>query len=137
MINNDIKLLDQKQTITAWDIMFMRTFKCCFKDKHKYDVLNRCLTLLKEFTQVENVIKNQIEVNFLRKLLLTENQNMLFKFIFRSIDFENPELAVKYLDDINEKHPEVNIEKVKQMSRDNPQDKYLLNKFNEYMSKKK
>ena len=130
-------MLNQRQIITVWDIMFMRSFRCCFKDKHKYDLLYKCLDIIKELTQVENVIKNQIEFIFLRKLLLTENQNMLFKFIFRKIDFANPELALKYLSDINEKQPEVNIEKVKQMSRDNPQDKYLLNKFNEYMSYKK
>jgi hypothetical protein len=136
LLKEEKEIKDQRPLISALDILLMKSFKCCVKERHKYSLLEKCLNLVTEFTQIDAIIKTQIEVIFLRKLVLNESQNMLFQYLFKNIDFDNANLTLKFLNELIDRNPSIDMNKVKKMNRDNPIDKYLLQKFDEYMFKK-
>lgn len=137
--NNKKKELIQKNTqevgtqeISCFYLLF-RKIICCKKEK--VEIIEKCLEILKTYIQVDSIIKSQMDLIFLRRLILTESQNMLFKFLFMNIEMDKPIKTHAFLKGVQEKHPEIDFELFKSLSRDNRIDKILLDKFDEYMNR--
>lgn len=136
LVEKEKELDKQRPDINVLDTIMMKSCRCCVKDDHKLNLLDNCLGLVYEFTQIENIIKSQIELIFLRKLLLNDSQNMLFQYLFKNIDFVNTQMTQYFLKEIREKQPILDFEKLNKMERDNPTNKYLIGKFEEFMYKR-
>jgi hypothetical protein len=117
--------------ISAFDIFILRKFSCCVRNDIRFYILNRLAEVIQGFTQIESVIKNQLEVIFLRKILLTESQNILFKYLYKEIDLNNSHRTLSFLNEILQSYLDLDKKKVNKMNMDNHIDRYLLGKVDE------
>jgi len=56
---------------------------------------------------------------------------MLFKYLFKEIDFNNSHRTLSFLNEIQQSYPDLDKEKVNKMNMDNQIDRYLLRKVDE------
>jgi len=84
----------------AW---YYSTFKCCknFFNKNKLEVLDKTNSILKKNMEIIHVIKKNLEFDFLKKLVLTNNELYLFPFQFKYVNVGNMTETMKYLNFLN------------------------------------
>jgi hypothetical protein len=82
------------------DFLIMKFCCNCFlrRNKKRYMILQKCLDVVDKNLQVDYLIRKFFEVECLKRMLLTTNQQKLLKFQFRYINFANYEKSMEFLD---------------------------------------
>jgi hypothetical protein len=78
---------------------------CCY-DKKKVELMKRCIEIIEKHAQIEEIIKCQMEVGLLKKILLTEKQRKDMRNLFKGLQIDNLELSQGILDEIEGKNNE-------------------------------
>jgi len=107
------------------------------RSNYKYLLITQCLKVAEDYLQAESLIKSQFELNMFKKLMLTDGQQMLFRFIFKHLEFENGIKGLRYLEEISEREVPFKLEEIKKMSSENsPIDRKLIKEFEDFIESK-
>ncbi len=69
--------------------------------------MKRCIKVIEKHAQIEEIIKCQMEVGLLKKILLTEKQRKDMAHLFKGLQIDNLELSQGILDEIEGKNNEI------------------------------
>ena len=73
-------VVDNILEIGSLNLFFLLYSPCCLKNKNNQsDFMKRCVKLINQYAQIDSIIRCQIDVNFLKHMLLTENQKIYLK----------------------------------------------------------
>ena len=75
-------------------------FKMCF-DKNKKYIANKTLKIIKNHLEISEIIKKHFELEFLKKLLLKEEELNLFPYQFKYLNLSNMKSTKNFLDKLN------------------------------------
>jgi len=134
--------LEQKERkdrpdVGVFDFVFISLCGCCMRSNYKYLLITQCLKVAEDYLQAESLIKSQFELNMFKKLMLTDGQQMLFRFIFKHLEFENGIKGLRYLEEISEREVPFKLEEIKKMSSENsPIDRKLIKEFEDFIESK-
>lgn len=88
--------------VTASDLfLFIVCCNCCIK-KNTKEVFNRAWELIKNQLDIKNIINNQFELFFLKKVLLTKVENSAFKFAFEDLCVDEIDETKEYLNQLED-----------------------------------
>ena len=77
--------------------------KCLF-NKDKVFIAGKSTDLLTKNIEISEIIKKHFEIDFIKKLLLTEDELELFKFQFKYLNISNMDLTKEYLNNLYTGH---------------------------------
>jgi len=98
---NKVKNVAKKKIdITTLKFWLYETFKicsCCFNRNSKYIVKNT-LKIIQKNIEISEIIKKHFELEFLKNLLLKEDERNLLPYQFKYLNMSNMNSTKKYLD---------------------------------------
>jgi hypothetical protein len=68
--------------------------------KARYDILERCIEITDKYLQINFLMRKFFEIEYMKKILLSENQRHMLKYQFKYINFNNLEESNRFLDSI-------------------------------------
>ena len=74
--------------------------QCCLNSDAKSDFMKRCVEIIDNYTQIESIIRCQMEVNFLKKMLLTKSQKIFLSEKFKGLPVDDLNYSNKLLDEL-------------------------------------
>ena len=123
------KQLINKKRISSLEYWVLNTLTClnkCF-NPNRHKISNKIDKLILKNLEISSIIKKNFDLDFLKKLLLTEKQNEIFKYQMRYINFANLDESMQYLRNLEGEN--YKKEDKKNNNKRNPKDfkKYFLN----------
>ena len=90
-------IITNKFEVSPYDLMF----ECCCKknpkNRQKYEIINKCNNILDKCTNLEHIIKKNMEVDFLKEYILSSTEIDMFKYHFKNLNLYNFENTMRYL----------------------------------------
>lgn len=71
--------------------------RCKNGKKKRYDILEKCGDIIDSSIEINNIVKRMFEIEFLKKLILTDRQEHLLKFQYRYLNLNNYNETMKFL----------------------------------------
>lgn len=106
---------------------------CKRRNEKKFAILEKCSSIIDTNIQINHIIRKLFELEFLKRLLLSEKQRQLIKYQFRYINLKNFEDSIKFLEILEEPEDEEfdkklfdNIFQEKQISDEKDIDQQLV-----------
>jgi len=86
--------------IGIWNYYISNTWRFLFKQRLKTnrEIFDKSLEITDYYMDIVNVIRKFMEFDFIKKVLMTEQQRKLMKYQYRYLNLNNPEETIKYLD---------------------------------------
>ena len=82
---------------TIWDIL-LSEINCCLKKSKKLHILNKAFELIEEKMEVKNIMRNQMDVLYLKKLVLNEQLQKRIKDETETINLDEYEITNNLLE---------------------------------------
>jgi hypothetical protein len=86
-----------------WLYISCKICKCLF-NKDKLFIAEKSTDLITKNIEISEIIKKHFEFDFIKKLLLTEDELELFKYQFKYLNINNMDLSKKYMNDLYNGH---------------------------------
>ena len=112
-IESELKFCDGESVeIGIIELFCLLNFGCCLANNEKSNLLKRCLEIIEDYSNVEAIIKCQMEVNILKRMILTKNQRDRLEKNFKGLRLDNLEYSNGILDELefNEERKESNVQ---------------------------
>ncbi len=132
--NEDNKL--ESNIINRFDISpYELMCECCMnKDpnkKQRYQVINKCKSIIEKAMNIEYIIKKNMEVNFLKEYLFDQSERNVFKYHLRPLNIMNFDYTMEYLRKVK-KEGEQDVTKDQLIDLAMKENKHLFEQFFDY-----
>jgi hypothetical protein len=119
------KKVKNKITPSVYDFLCMRWgLSFCKKGKKKkYELYEKCNEIIDNTVEINHLIRKLFELEFMKKLIMSENQIRLLKYQFQYINLSNFDDSLKFLQMFNQESEKLPKEIFEDPWRENP--KYI------------
>lgn len=88
--------------VNIWEVVQSTIICFCLKPNRKIKLIDKAYDLIENKMEVSNIIKNQLDVFFLKRLLLSKEALTQFHDNYREINYDEENVAHEYLDLLEE-----------------------------------
>ena len=72
----------------------------CFINKNNKKIVTKSILLIEKNLEISNLIKKNIEVDFLKQIVMNEDERNLIDYKFKILNVGNPNATLDFLDDL-------------------------------------
>ena len=120
-----------KREISPYELMFGCFLKRDEKYKEMLELLEKCEEIIEKNLSIEYMVRKNFELIFLKKILLSKDEKLFFRYNMKSINIPKPETTERFMEELNHEFNGKITKEVIEKAEENGNE-HLLEEFADY-----